>query len=130
MARRVEDWLRQADKDLKHANNAVGDGDFEWACFAAQQAAEKALKALYQQLGGESFGHSVLKMLKDLPRNIKPNQGLLKMGAELDKLYIPTRYPNGFNWGAPMDYFEKEDAEKAIRYAAEIINFAKSKISG
>lgn len=130
MARRVQDWLRQADKDLKHAQNAVSDGDFEWACFAAQQAAEKALKALYQHLGGESFGHSVLKMLKDLPRPVRPDQALLKTGAELDKLYIPTRYPNGFASGAPMDYFERGDAEGAIRHAEEIINFAKNKISG
>ncbi len=129
MPRRVEDWLRQADKDLKHARNSLNDSDFEWACFAAQQAAEKALKALYQHLGGESFGHSLLKMLKDLPKDVKTNKDLLKMAAELDKLYIPTRYPNGFDWGAPMDYFERDDAEEAIKYAEEIINYAKSKIS-
>lgn len=33
-------------------------------------------------------------------------------------------------WGAPMDYFEKKDAEKAIRDAKKIINFAKAKVSG
>ena len=87
------------------------------------------LKAPYQLLAGESLGHSVLKMLKDLPRSVRPDQALLKMGAELDKLYIPTRYPNGFDQGAPMDYFEREDAEEAIRYAEEIITYAKSKIS-
>jgi len=26
-------------------------GHYEWACFAAHQAAEKALKAVYQSLG-------------------------------------------------------------------------------
>lgn len=56
MATRVEDWLRQADKDLKHARNSVADGDYEWACFAAQQSAEKALKALYQKLAGRATG--------------------------------------------------------------------------
>lgn len=128
MTRRVDDWIRQADKDLKHAKNALEDADYEWSCFAAQQAAEKALKGLYQSLGGESFGHSILKMLKDLPREVKPDKGLFKKAADLDKFYIPTRYPNGFDWGAPMDYFEKEDAEKAIADADEIINYAKSKI--
>lgn len=128
MPRRVNDWLRQADKDLKHANNALEDGDYEWACFASQQAAEKALKALYQNLGGESYGHSILKMMKELPKEIRPDRKLLKKAADLDKFYIPTRYPNGFDWGAPMDYFESEDAEKAIIDAEEIINYAKSKI--
>ena len=122
MSRRVDDWIRQADKDLRHARNALEDGDYEWACFAAQQAAEKALKALYQNLGSESFGHSVLRMLKELPKEVKFDKQLFRKAAELDKFYIPTRYPNGFDWGAPMDYFEKEDAEKAIRDAQEIIN--------
>jgi HEPN domain-containing protein len=103
-------------------------GDYEWACFAAQQAAEKALKALYQSLGGESFGHSILKMVKDLPAHIKTTKSLLKKAADLDKFYIPTRYPNGFDSGAPMDYFEKSDAEDAVSDSAEIIAYAKSKI--
>ena len=63
MARRVSDWLRQAEKDLRHAKNSLNTQDFEWSCFAAQQAAEKALKALYQHMGGESFGHSLLRLL-------------------------------------------------------------------
>ena len=128
MPRRTNDWLRQADKDLKHAKNALKDGDYEWSCFAAQQAAEKALKALYQNLGGESLGHSILRMLNELPKELKPNKNLFKKAADLDKFYIPTRYPNGFDWGAPMDYFEIEDAGGAIVDAEEIINFAKDKI--
>lgn len=128
MARRVDDWLRQADKDLKHARTSLTAGDYEWACFASQQAAEKALKAFYQSLGGESFGHSILRMMKDLPDQIAKTKRLLKKAADLDKFYIPTRYPNGFDWGAPMDYFQKDDAEKAVKDAEEIITFAKSKI--
>ena len=46
MPRRVDDWMKQADRDLKHANHSIQDGDYEWACFAAQQASEKILKAL------------------------------------------------------------------------------------
>ena len=128
MPRRVEDWIRQSDRDLGHARHALEDGDYEWSCFAAQQAAEKALKALYHSLGGESFGHSVLRMLKELPKEVRPDKGLFKKAADLDKFYIPTRYPNGFDWGAPMDYFEKEDAIKAIEDAQDVITYAKSKI--
>lgn len=130
MPSRVEDWLRQSERDLQHARNSLKDGDYEWACFAAQQAAEKALKALYQRLAGEAYGHSILKMMKDLPKSVRPVPDLMKKGADLDKFYIPTRYPNGFDWGAPMDYFEKQDAAKAIEDAAEVIRYAKSKISG
>jgi HEPN domain-containing protein len=46
MANRSKDWIRQAQRDLTHARNALEDGDFEWSCFACQQAAEKAVKAV------------------------------------------------------------------------------------
>jgi len=39
-------WSRQAEKDLKASKNSLKSGDYEWACFQAQQAAEKALKSI------------------------------------------------------------------------------------
>jgi len=125
MTRRVDDWLRQAEKDLRHARSSIKIEDFEWSCFAAQQAAEKAL---YQHLGGESFSHSLLRMLREMPKEARPDRALQKKGADLDKFYIPARYPNGFDWGAPMDYFTREDAVKAVADAGEIIEYAKRKI--
>lgn len=52
MAGRYGDWLKQGQRDLTHARRAMGAGDYEWACFAAQQGAEKAVKALYLKMGG------------------------------------------------------------------------------
>jgi HEPN domain-containing protein len=127
--RRHHDWLRQAERDLRHARNATSDEDYEWACFAAQQAAEKAAKALVQYIGGEAWGHSVLMILKGLPDEHRPNMDILKSAAELDKLYIPTRYPNGFDMGIPGEYFDKEDAEKAIKDAERIVEYVRSKIT-
>lgn len=43
MSNRYLDWFRQAEADLQHARNSFADGDYEWSCFAAHQAAEKAL---------------------------------------------------------------------------------------
>jgi HEPN domain-containing protein len=128
MSRRANDWFRQAEKDFQHSQNSFNTQDYEWSCFAAQQAAEKALKALYQHIGGESFGHSLLRMLRELPPELQPDRKLFKKAAELDKFYIATRYPNGFDWGAPMDYFDVEDAQKAIAYSEEIISYVKSQI--
>ncbi|GGM97869.1 hypothetical protein GCM10007092_09440 [Thermus composti] len=51
---RARDWLLQAEKDLEMAEIAKGAGRHEWACFAAQQAAEKAVKALHLHLGQEA----------------------------------------------------------------------------
>ncbi len=46
--RRPWDWFRQAELDLATARDAHSSGHHEWACFAAQQAAEKAVKALHE----------------------------------------------------------------------------------
>lgn len=43
---RSGDWLAQAERDLAQAESSRRQGHHEWACFAAQQAAEKAVKAL------------------------------------------------------------------------------------
>lgn len=57
MPNRARDWFRQAEHDLEHAGRARADSDHDWACFAAQQAAEKAVKALHLVHGQEAWGH-------------------------------------------------------------------------
>jgi HEPN domain-containing protein len=47
MPNRALDWLKQAERDLEQAADSRRAGRHEWACFAAHQAAEKAIKALH-----------------------------------------------------------------------------------
>ena len=127
MPKRYKDWFSQAEMDLKHAKNSLKMKDFSWSCFAGQQAAEKAVKALYDFLGGEGWGHMVVKLLKELPPDkADVSEQLLKNAAYLDKLYIPTRYPNGFESGIPSEYYTDEDARKAVDYAEDILSFVKT----
>jgi HEPN domain-containing protein len=42
MPERSEDWMKQAVRDHEAAEEMARTGSFEWSCFAAQQAAEKA----------------------------------------------------------------------------------------
>lgn len=67
MANRARDWPDQTKRDLEHARHDLHEGYQEWACFNAQQSAEKALKALYQHFTGEAWGHSVKYLLEGLP---------------------------------------------------------------
>jgi hypothetical protein len=41
----VVSWLEEGKADLRHERRSLEIGDYNWACFAAQQAAEKALKS-------------------------------------------------------------------------------------
>ncbi|MGC8662101.1 MAG: HEPN domain-containing protein [Nitrososphaeria archaeon] len=126
MVSRANDWLKQAIKDLEHARRSLKFGDYEWACFAAQQASEKAVKALFQKLGIEVWGHSVYRLLDSLPD--RADTGLIDMAKELDKSYIASRYPNSHPEGSPMDYYTEEEARRLVGYAEKIIEYVKSKI--
>ena len=128
MSERSADWFHQAQRDLRHARNAAASEDYEWSCFAAQQAAEKALKAVYLREGAEGWGHSVRKLLEGLGARVPAGAGLLEAGARLDRLYIPTRYPNGFPAGAPGEFFMESDAIQAMDDAQRILDFARERL--
>lgn len=123
MASRHADWLKQGQRDLEHARRALDDGDYEWTCFAAQQGAEKAVKAIYQKAGGMAWGHSVTALLESLPEPLRPGQDLLDVAKELDKHYIPSRYPNAHPGGAPYEYYTRGEAERAVANADRVIGF-------
>ena len=62
-----QDWLRQAHRDLLMARQALEAGSFEWACFAAQQSAEKGIKAVFLKANRTAWGRSVSALLQQLP---------------------------------------------------------------
>src|SRR5262245_7185516 len=67
MGNRAHDWFEQAERDLEHARASQEQNRHEWACFAAQQSAEKAVKALHLGLGQEAWGHIIARLLVELP---------------------------------------------------------------
>lgn len=131
MSGRAADWFRQAEADLQHARHAANDRDYEWSCFAAQQAAEKAAKAAHEYLGQEAWGHVVTELLEALkPHEPSIDDALLDRARSLDKLYIPTRYPNGLAGGAPADFYTRPEAERAINDAEAILAVCRGMLSG
>jgi HEPN domain-containing protein len=122
MGDRSGDWFRQAEADLRHARHALRDADHDWACFAAQQAADKAAKAAHAALGQEAWGHVVTELLEALRTHAPTiDDRLLDRARALDKLYIPTRYPNGLAGGAPADFYTQPEAERAIGDAEAVL---------
>jgi len=117
------DWLRQAKRDLDHARLALSGGNYEWACFAAQQSAEKAVKALFLKMNYSAWGHLVSALLQQLLKPCQVDEALIKAGKGLDKHYIPARYPNSYPQGAPFDYYTEEEAKRAIGHSEQICSF-------
>ena len=120
---RSADWMDQAQGDLEHARSDLEREFYDWACFSAQQAAEKAVKAVFLKLHGEGWGHSVYRLLSELNKKTTVSQDILNAAKALDKHYIPARYPNGFDSGIPGDYYTEKDAQEAIANAKEITEF-------
>ena len=127
MADRSADWLAQAVRDLEQARSSRAEQRHEWACFAAQQAAEKAAKALHLAKGQEGWGHVVARLLADLPFPVPPQ--LIDKAKVLDNLYMPTRYANGHPEGAPFEHYGPLQSEQAILYAGEILDFVRSQMA-
>jgi len=126
---RSQDWLDEAAGDLEHAQSDSERGYYNWACFSAQQAAEKAVKAVFQKLGAEAWGHSVADLLTELSKHYPIGEELLSGALELDKVYIPARYPNAHPSGAPRRRYIKEEADRLIGHAARIVKFCAGLLS-
>ena len=125
MSNRASDWFSQAQRDMEQAEDSRKNERHEWACFAAQQAAEKAIKALHLQIGQEASGHVVARLLSELPGKMRVPQELVEKGHILDNFYIPARYPNSHPEGAPYEHYGPLQSEEAIKYAREIIEFVR-----
>jgi HEPN domain-containing protein len=121
-----QDWLRQAQRDLALARHALESGSYEWACFAAQQSAEKGVKAVLLKTNRSASGNSVSFLLQQLPPTFQVEEVLLRAGKELDKHYIPSRYPSAFPQGAPCDYYTAEEAQRAITHTEHILAFCEA----
>ena len=126
---RANDWFNQALRDIEQAEDSRKAGRHEWACFAAQQAAEKAVKALHLYMHQEAWGHVIAKLLKELPESVNIPEDLIDKARVLDNFYIPPRYPNSHPEGAPFDHYGPLQSEEAIRYAREIIEFVRNKMA-
>jgi len=126
---RSKDWLDEAQGDLDHARNDVQGGFHNWACFSAQQAAEKAIKAVFQKMGAEAWGHSVADLLKELAKKHDVPAEFSDEALELDKAYIPTRYPNAHPSGSPRSRYTKKEAMRLIGYAKRIFEFCADLLS-
>jgi len=123
--RRHADWFRQAERKLDSARWNIRGDFYEDACFSAQQSAELAAKALLERLGRIERGHSIYHLLQavgGVPSHV------LDAARVLDRHYIPTRYPNGFAAGAPMDYYDEPTAQEAISYAETILAYVAARL--
>ena len=122
---RANDWLMQAIEDLAWGEETFNSRRYAQVCFIAQQAAEKALKALSLHRGHIlPKSHSV----RSLALALKVNGEIEAAGRYLDRFYIASRYPDAYPEGYPSQYIEEKDASMALEHCRKVIASVKGEI--
>jgi HEPN domain-containing protein len=121
-------WLQLADEDLAMARLALEQGIYRQTCFHAQQAVEKALKALLlARQGTYPKTHSLEDLLAF------DSSGELSEWEEpcrrLSQFYLTTRYVDALPGGV-MDESSDEDARTSLADAATIVSSVRGRVTG
>jgi HEPN domain-containing protein len=108
-------WWAQAQDDRSFVRDMASElRYFDKACFIAQQASEKAVKAcLYADGHRQVLGHAVLELTRMLVTLDPGFTAAVGAAARLDRYYIPARYPNGLPAGAPCESYSAGDLQQA-----------------
>ena len=116
-------FLETARKHLDHARFAADAGFHAHACFNAQQAAEKAVRAVHYAKGAPVVpGHGIRQLIEDLNT---PNLAVLLSAArQLDLYYIPTRYPSRLDDGTHEEAHSSDQSSRALDLAQDIFTAA------
>lgn len=118
-------WLDKAKDDLLWTQHNLEAGVYYGACFTAQQAAEKALKAyLIYKEGRFDKIHDLVELLNRCFEIDKDFLSMKEKASRLSYYYIHTRYPDIFD----LDRYSKDDALQALSESGEIVNLVGKKM--
>jgi uncharacterized protein len=112
MTDRSKDWFNQAQRDLEQAESSQAEGRHEWACFAAQQSVEKAVKVLHLFLKQEACRRPAFEWT-----SIDDSGRINWQGQSLGRFI----HSNPLCHRAP--------GRRALEYAREILEFAGSQVA-
>ncbi len=125
----ARNWLGGARDDVTLALELSGRMP-NVACFHAQQAAEKALKAWLVALSGDvAREHLMQNLLSELSGlGVDVNSAFREDALALGKFYVTTRYPDALGGADPRTAFVTAEADEAARRATRILDMAAAAI--
>ena len=119
------EWLRRAKSNLARARAGKVDPDilYEDICFDAQQAAEKAIKAVLVSRDVRlRRSHDIIDLLTLVSEAGLDVPDFVKEADRLTHYAVQTRYP-----GISEDV-DKEETGEAVRLAGEVLEWAEGVI--
>ena len=121
MSHRWKDWLAQSEHDLRQAVASQRQCRHGWACFAAHQAGEKAVKALHLAHGRKAHSSIISRLLSQL--SPPPPTELIDRARVLDNFYIPARYPHGHEEGPAFEHYGVLQSCQAVTHARNVLDY-------
>lgn len=121
------EWLNRARSNLARARAGAGlPGVYlEDLCFDAQQAAEKAIKALLLHRGiAFPFVHDLAELVTVLQQSGEQVPVAIAEAARLTRFAVETRYPS------LAEAVTSDDYKRAIAIAEEVVRWVETKLSG
>ena len=117
------EWLNRVRANLARAKTPLADGYLEDFCFDAQQAGEKAIKAVFISRHERfPFIHDLEKLLGILDQNGLNIPKYIWQADKLSRFAAVTRYPGAV---APVTLREYR---RAVRIAAAVLRWAERKV--
>lgn len=118
------EWLRRAHSSLIQAQTEQPGVYLEDLCFNAQQAAEKALKALLIHLGIRfPYVHDINRLLELLAQAGVEIPEQLFLAGSLSDYAVEVRYPG------IAEPVTREDYDESVNQAQMIVAWVESKIN-
>ena len=117
------EWLNRARSNLTMAKNRIPGAYLEDLCFEAQQAAEKAIKAVMIARGIDfPYVHDLGNLLALLDENGETIPETIDVAMSLTTYATTTRYPNV---GSPV---EEREYREAIAIAEAVVRWAEERL--
>ena len=120
------EWLNRARSSLAKARVGFDEEDvyLEDLCFDAQQAAEKAIKALLiARQVPFPFTHDIGQLLTLVERTGQEIPAAVREAARVTRYAVATRYPG------VLDTVTVEDYEAALAIATTVVRWAEAEIN-
>ncbi|WP_272501977.1 HEPN domain-containing protein [Salinibacter ruber] len=116
-------WMDRARSNLIRARQRLPNVYLEDLCFDAQQAAEKALKALCIERGIEfPYVHDLARLVTLLQDEGQPVPDAVREAGRLTRYAVLTRYP-GLD-----DPVNEDDYERAVAIAERVVEWVEDRL--
>ena len=117
------EWLRRARSNLVHAQAVADEVDLAELCFDAQQAAEKAIKAVFIHRGEPfPFTHDLEALIRLLKVNGQTVPKYVEVAKVLTRFAVVARYPD-------FTAVTRRKYGQSVRIAAAVLRWAERQIA-